>query len=650
MHSPALEPFSVLVVEDDSHLLRTLRDILRHRGYAPLTAGSGHEGLSLAEQATSPLAVALIDLKLPDMDGMEVIGRLHAISSLTETVILTGHASVDSAVRALREHTCDYLVKPVAPDLLLTTIERASERWQRRRAEEALRRSEERSQLLLEHISDVVMVVDEQLTIRYVSPSVTRLLGYLPDDLMGRRCVDVAHADDIHVIERFVRPASSETAESAPRELRVRHASGEWRLLEVTVANLAERADLQGLVLTGRDVTERQRLEGQLRQAQKMESIGRLAGGVAHDFNNLLTAIIGFSELLLENTPVTNPARHDLEAIQKAAEHGAALTRQLLAFSRRQVMEPTIVDLNELVRGLEPILRRLLGEDVELDVREGVLPPVHVDRGQLEQVLMNLSVNARDAMPDGGKLIIETSQVVLNAEYVEQRSYARTGSHVLLTVSDTGTGMDASTRARIFEPFFTTKALGKGTGLGLSTVYGIVKQSGGHIEVFSEHGYGSTFQVYLPCVEEQAALTPALPPMSPDPAGNETVLLVEDDPEVRELLGRTLERHGYRLLSAATGSDGLAWVRNTEVPIDLLITDAVLPGVSGPTLAREAATLRPGIRVLFVSGYTDDAMLRLGLLNNNEAFLQKPFGSAALLSKVRQMLDGTPAPRTADRE
>ncbi len=217
-------------------------------------------------------------------------------------------------------------------------------------------------------------------------------------------------------------------------------------------------------------------------------------------------------------------------------------------------------------------------------------------------------------------------------------------------MSDTGTGMDASTRARIFEPFFTTKPLGKGTGLGLSTVYGIVKQSGGHIEVFSEQGYGSTFQVYLPCVEERAALTPALPPMSPDPAGNETVLLVEDDPEVRELLGRTLERYGYRLLSAATGSDGLAWVRNTEVPIDLLITDAVLPGVSGPTLAREAATLRPGIRVLFVSGYTDDAMLRLGLLNNNEAFLQKPFGSAALLSKVRQMLDGTPTPRAADRE
>jgi two-component system cell cycle sensor histidine kinase/response regulator CckA len=649
MHSPALEPFSVLVVEDDSHLLRTLQDILRHRGYAPLTAASGREGLTIAESAPS-LAVALIDLKLPDMDGMEVIGRLHAISALTETVILTGHASVDSAVRALREHTCDYLVKPVAPDLLLTTIERASERWQRRRAEEALRRSEERSQLLLEHISDVVMVVDEQLTMRYVSPSVTRLLGYAPDDLMGRRCVEVTHADDIHVIERFVqRPASAAPA-SAPRELRVRHHSGEWRLLEVTVANFVERANLHGLVLTGRDVTERQRLEGQLRQAQKMESIGRLAGGVAHDFNNLLTAILGFSEMLLEATPSTNPARHDLEAIQKAAEHGASLTRQLLAFSRRQVMEPTIVDVNELVRGLEPILRRLLGEDVELIVHEDTLRSVHVDRGQLEQVLMNLSVNARDAMPDGGKLTIETRQVLLDEEYVQQRPYARTGHHVLLSVSDTGTGMDAATRARIFEPFFTTKELGKGTGLGLSTVYGIVKQSGGHIEVYSELGYGSTFQVYLPCVEAPVEIAPSMPLPPPDPRGSETVLLVEDDPEVRELLGRTLERHGYHLLSAATGSEGLAWVRNGSIAIDLLITDAVLPGVSGPALAREAALLRPGIRVLFVSGYTDDAMLRLGLLSTNEAFLQKPFGSAALLSKVRQMLDGTSGPRAGERE
>ena len=658
MPSPVLEPLAVLVIEDDSHLLRTLRDILRHRGYAPLTAASGQEGLTLAASQTAPPAVALIDLKLPDMDGMEVVGRLHAISALTETVILTGHASVDSAVRALREHTADYLVKPVAPDLLLTTVERARERWQRRRAEEALRRSEERSQLLLENISDIVMVVDAQLTMQYVSPSVTRVLGYQPDDLMGRRCSDVTHADDIHIIEQFVQPAATpplgmtggtnghhappgEGPASAPHELRMRDRAGEWRLLEVTAANLGEGRDVQGLVLTGRDVTERRRLEGQLRQAQKMESIGRLAGGVAHDFNNLLTAIVGFSEMLLDHVSTSSPARHDVDAIQKAAAHGASLTRQLLAFSRRQVMEPTIVDVNELVRGIEPILRRLLGEDVEMTViADPTVQAIRVDRGQLEQVLMNLAVNARDAMPEGGRLTIETRQIFIDPEEVQRRTYARIGHHVQLAVSDTGIGMDAATRARIFEPFFTTKELGKGTGLGLSTVYGIVKQSGGHIEVYSETGMGSSFQVFLPCVEAPVAALPATAPSHAHPKGSETVLLVEDDPDVRELLGRTLERHGYHLLSAATGTEALECVRNQDQPIDLLITDAVLPGIPGPALAREAAMLRPGIPVLFVSGYTDDATLRLGMLNTNEAFLQKPFGSSLLLQKVRQMLDG----------
>jgi PAS domain S-box-containing protein len=649
MPSPAIESLRVLVIEDDNSLLRTLRDILHHRGYEPMTAASGTEGLSLAASATAPPAVALIDLKLPDMDGMEVIGRLRSISALTETVILTGHASVDSAVRALRHHTSDYLVKPVAPDQLLTTVERASERWQRRRAEEALRRSEERSQLLLENISDVVMVVDEQANIRYVSPSVIPLLGYAPVELTGRRCSEVTHADDLHIIDAFVRdttppgPASL-SVPSAPQELRLRHRSGEWRVLEVTAANLVGRSDVRELVLTGRDVTDRRRLEEQLRQAQKMESIGRLAGGVAHDFNNLLTAIIGFSEMIVDDLPHDSRATADLANIQKAAAHGASLTRQLLAFSRRQVLEPTIVDLRDLVRGLESILRRLLGEDVEMVfVNDVNLQPIRVDRGQIEQVLMNLVVNARDAMPDGGRLTIETRTVILDDEDVRARSYARAGTYTMLAVGDTGIGMNADTRARIFEPFFTTKELGKGTGLGLSTVYGIVKQSGGHIEVASEPGAGSTFSVYLPTVDEPIELHAAAPRVSADQRGSETVLLVEDDHDVRDLLGRTLERQGYRLLQAATGGQAMEWVRNKEVQIDLLITDAVLPEISGPALAREAATLRPGIRVLFVSGYTDDTMLRLGLLNTNEAFLQKPFGSGALLAKVRQMLDGAPS-------
>ncbi len=585
--------------------------------------------------------MALVDLNLPDMDGTEVIGRLHAISALTETVILTGHASVDSAVRALRQHTSDYLVKPVAPDQLLTTVERATERWQRRRAEEALRRSEERSQLLLENISDVVVVVDEALSISYVSPSVTRVLGVAPEELIGERWGSLAHPDDVPLLEQFAREIREGGSTEQSQELRVRHRQGEWRVLDVTAAKLIGRGESsRELVLTGRDVTERRRLEGQLRQSQKMESIGRLAGGVAHDFNNLLTAIIGFSELLLEELPPEGGGRSDLEAIQKAAAHGATLTRQLLAFSRRQVQELKILDLNALVRDIEPILRRLLGEDIIVDVAtDEELRLVKVDRGQIEQVVINLVVNARDAMPHGGHLRIETRNVLLDAAYLQRHPYARVGHHVVLTVSDNGVGMDAEVRGRVFEPFFTTKELGKGTGLGLSMVYGIVKQSGGHIELQSEPGAGSHFYVYLPAVEEAPDSETVSPAAEGGTTGAETVLLVEDDHDVRELLGKTLERHGYRLLQAATGKDALEFVGDPTISIDLLVTDAVLPELSGPALAAHATRLRPGIRVLFISGYTDDAMLRLGVSNRNEAFLQKPFGSEALLRKVRQLLD-----------
>jgi two-component system cell cycle sensor histidine kinase/response regulator CckA len=533
MDSSTAESLSVLVVDDDSALLRTLHDILRHRGYAPLTAASGREGIALAERTSPPPAVALIDLRLPDMDGTEVVRQLHALSELTETVILTGHATVDSAVQALRQHSTDYLVKPVSPEQLLNTIERAGERWQRRRAEEALRQSEESSRLL----------------------------------------------------------------------------------------------------------------ERELVQAQKMESVGRLAGGIAHDFNNLLTAILGFSEMLLEELPTAAPprTRRDLEAIQKAASHGASLTRQLLAFSRRQVMELTVLDLGELVRTVAPILQRLLREDVETTILcDPNLERVKVDRGQLEQVVMNLAVNARDAMPEGGALTIEVRNVLVDDEYVREHSYAHPGPHVMLAVSDTGVGMDTVTRARIFEPFFTTKELGKGTGLGLSTVYGIVKQSNGHIHVYSEEGQGTSFKVYLPTVAAETDHAAEAASMMPAPGGAEAILLVEDDPDLRELLARTLMRNGYQLAQAATGPEALEIIRNLKIPIDLLITDAVLPGMSGPAVAREGEKLRPGMRVLFVSGYTDDAMLRLGLLDENQAFLQKPFGSQALLRKVRQQLDRFP--------
>ena len=627
---------SVLVIEDDGHLLRSLRDILGRRGYKPLTAQSAHEGLALVEQELP--AVALVDLKLPDMDGVEVIDRLTALSQLTQTIVLTGNATIESALHALRQRTYDYLVKPVPPEKLLTTIDRAGERWQRRRAEEALRQSEERAQLLLEHISDVVMVVDDALVFRYVSPSVRRLLDYLPNELVGRRCLDVVHPEDAGATETFLRGALRRVGPMQAHQLRVRPRNADWRLLEIGVTSLAGRMDMGGVLLTGRDITERWRMEQALQQVQRMDSIGHLAGGVAHDFNNILTAILGFSEILLDDTPPGSDSRLDLEAIQKAAQHGASLSRQLLAFSRRQMLDLKILDLAEVVRDFERMIGRVLGEHIRWSAQADTgVWHVKADRGQLEQVLMNLAVNARDAMPDGGTLTIETRNATM-PDGTLGRTQAAPGAYVRLSVRDTGVGMDADTQARIFEPFFTTKAPGRGTGLGLATVYGIVKQSGGVIDVESEPGQGATFHIFLPAVAEAAVdtahATPRLAAVE-----SASILLIEDDAALRRLLARSLERVGHRVRDAADSGEALALLA-ADPAIDLLITDAVLPGQSGPNLARQIEAGRPSLRVLFISGYTDDAILRLGLLNEQEAFLQKPFGPRSFVHKVQQVLQG----------
>ncbi len=627
---------SVLVIEDDSQLLRTLRDILNRRGYHSLTANSAREGLALAERELP--AVALVDLKLPDMDGVEVIDRVTALSELTQTIVLTGNASIESALQALRQRTYDYLVKPVPPEKLLTTVDRAGERWQRRRAEEALRQSEERAQLLLEHISDVIMVVDDALIVRYVSPSVRHLLDYQPSELLGRRYLDVVHQEDATATEAFLRGAFHRGGPQQA-QLRVKPRTGDWRVLEIVVTSLAGRTDMGGILLTGRDVTDRRRMEQALQQVQRMDSIGQLAGGVAHDFNNILTAILGFSEILIDYAAPGSDTRLDLEAIQKAAQHGASLSRQLLAFSRRQMLDLKVLDLGQVVRDFERMIARVLGEHIRWGAQSDPdLWHVKADRGQLEQVLMNLAVNARDAMPDGGVVTIETRNATID-DGTPERAQAAPGAYVRFSVRDTGIGMDADTQARIFEPFFTTKAAGRGTGLGLATVYGIVKQSGGFVDVESEPGQGTSFHIFLPAVANVAE-RPAPPPTRvTTPVETASILLIEDDTALRRLLVRSLQRVGHRVHDAADSVEALA-ILAREPRIDLLVTDAVLPGQSGPHLARQIEADRPALRVLFISGYSDDAILRLGLLNEQEAFLQKPFGPRTFVQKVQQVLRG----------
>jgi signal transduction histidine kinase len=397
------------------------------------------------------------------------------------------------------------------------------------------------------------------------------------------------------------------------------------------------------------DITDRKRLEEQYLQAQKLESVGQLAGGIAHDFNNLLTILLGNGDLTRQMLGPAHPASAYLREMLDAAERASGLTRQLLAFSRRQVLDPRVVDLNGLLKESEDFLHRLLGEDIDLVVQTGPAAcSVRVDSGSMSQVVLNLAVNARDAMPKGGRLVIATDVLDLDASYAAAHLDVKPGTYVRLTVSDTGTGMTPDVRARVFEPFFTTKEEGKGTGLGLSVVHGIIRGSGGRVEVYSEAGIGTTFKVYLPAVGAEHAGPPAVA-APPAGRGAETVLLVEDDVGVRRLAERILTHNGYRVLSAPNGEEAVRMADVRKGELDLLLTDLVMPGMNGRELASVLRSRLPGLRVLFTSGYTSDAILRAGVLESEEAFLTKPYTPALFLAKVREVLDA-PAPSVDARQ
>jgi len=438
-------------------------------------------------------------------------------------------------------------------------------------------------------------------------------------------------------VQRFLGELK-ESPKKPPSTWRHRTKSGRAIDLEMAVHEIqygGRSAQLAVLM----DVTGRRELEEQLRQAQKMEAVGMLAGGVAHDFNNLLTIINGYTQLILNNLKPGDKNRQSAEQVMKAGERAAALTNQLLAFSRRQVLQLKIVDLNQAVASLGTMLQRLIGEDIDLRLElRPDLGRVSADASQLEQVLMNLAVNARDAMPQGGTLTIETANVQLDDGYAAQHVGVKPGPYVLLGVSDTGSGMDEATKQRLFEPFYTTKAPGKGTGLGLSTVFGIVKQSGGSVEVYSEPGSGSSVKVYFPRVDKAVPVEEEARKRQP-PRGTETILLVEDDEMVRNLVRETLEREGYKVMGAADPLEAQRIAEGHRGKIQLLITDVVMPRLNGKELAKALVERRPELKVLYMSGYTDSAIVNSGILQKEVAFLQKPFTPAALASKVRDVLE-----------
>jgi PAS domain S-box-containing protein len=509
---------------------------------------------------------------------------------------------------------------------------------ERRQAEEALREGERRFRGLFESSPDAIFVEDLDGNVLDVNPAACRLHGMGRDELLGRHVLElVPEPERERVRADFERLTRGEVE-------RVRGFSRTHDGRAIPVELTTRRISYSGrpaLLLHVRDLTERERLEEQARQAQKMEAVGRLAGGVAHDFNNLLTGICGYGELLLRGLPPDDPVREGLQLIIRASERAAGLTRQLLAFSRRQVLQPRVLDLNAVVAGMEEALRRVVGEAVRLRLRLGTgLRAVQVDPGQLEQVIVNLALNARDAMPQGGTLTLETRSAELTEAFTHTRPEVRPGPYSVLAVGDTGRGMAEEVLSHIFEPFFTTKAAGKGTGLGLATVYGVVKQSGGHVEVASTPGQGSVFEVYLPAVPECPARAEAAEAPAEMPRGTETVLLVEDEDTVRAYVATILRQHGYTVLEACDSAEALEVCERHPGVIQLLLTDVVLPDLNGRELAGRLLALRPRLKVLAMSGYANEMVFERGTRNVGMAYLQKPFTSAALLGKVRQVLDG----------
>jgi two-component system, cell cycle sensor histidine kinase and response regulator CckA len=509
---------------------------------------------------------------------------------------------------------------------------------ERRQAEEALRESGEYLNQIINCIGDPICVKDREHKLVLVNNAFCSFFDIQPEDLLGKTRADSLPEELLKTIWKDEEEVFATGKEKLSEESLALW-PGSPRVIMTKKSLLTEKNGNQQIIGVMRDLTQYKQLEAQFLQAQKMEAIGVLAGGVAHDFNNLLNVINGYSELVLDDLAEDDPIRKDLEQIRNAGKRAADLTSQLLAFGRKQILQPEILNINNVIVQMSTMLRRLIGEDIEFDsIADPNLRLVNADPGQIQQIIMNLAVNARDAMPTGGKLTIETSNIDLDEDYVQQHPVIKAGPHVMLAITDNGIGMDAATQAHLFEPFFTTKKKGKGTGLGLSTIYGIVKQSNASIWVYSEIGRGTTFKIYFPEATFVAASRPEGPRPEPQKSGTETILVVEDEPSVRALAARVLRDRGYKVLEAPDGSEALNIAREYKEEIHMVLTDVIMPGISGTVLVARLEHIRPGIKALYVSGYTDNAIVHHGILDSNVAFLQKPFTADSLVRKIREVL------------
>jgi signal transduction histidine kinase/response regulator RpfG family c-di-GMP phosphodiesterase len=644
-----LEKRRVLLVDDEPQVLVALEDLLSEE-FSVLKAQSGEDALKVIRHEPE-IAVVITDQRMPKMTGDEFLTRLdkHAATR----ILLTGYADLSAVIRAVNEGKIfAYVTKPWNAEDLWLTVHNAAEHFHlAQELTNERQRLQEKTHLLdsiLDCMGEGIVATDREGKCLVFNRRAEKILGMGPvnvrPDAWGPKY-------GLHLPDQKT-PMPSEELPMA-RVLRgesfveldmyVKNAAVQGTAVAVTATPLTgESGDLVGGISVLRDVTQQRLLEAQLIQSQKMEAIGQLAGGVAHDFNNLLAVIMGYGELLLGDFEPADPKGNDVSEMLAAAKRGVALTRQLLAFSRQQMVQLAILDLNLIVEGIEKMLRRIIGEHIRLSTKLAPgLGHFKADASQIEQILLNLTVNARDAMPEGGRLSIETRNVRLDEAAAAAQPGVSPGDYVVLTVTDTGVGMDEETKKRVFEPFFTTKEVGKGTGLGLSTVYGIVRQSGGHIVIESDIGKGASFEVYFPRSESgEATRSSAAPPPVVQKA-TETVLIVEDDEGVRVVASRILRDQGYHVLEARRASEARRIWEKHGPSIDLLLTDVVMPDVNGPRLAEELGKTRPGLRVLYMSGYPGAGGL-VGPEGGALACIEKPFTPSSLAAKVREMLGSTP--------
>jgi len=644
----------VLLIEDSAVDARLVKGILDHDENGIFTlqhALTLEEGLRLLAP-DSLYRVILLDLGLPGTTGLETLRRIMPLAEGASVVVFTALQDEELGIAALREGAHDYVIKgQIHGGQLRRILRYAVERHKlsselraeikhRARVQQALQLSEQRYRLLSETAPIGILLINEQGMVIDANTQALRMFGYDRGELIGEstemllperfRCSHEGQRSS-YMKEPHTRPMA------VGRELTARRKDGTEFAVEIALAPLATD---DGVLVSSTivDITERKKMEEQRRLSQRMEAIGKLSGGVAHDFNNMLAVILGCSDVVLDALPPDHPAIRKIEMIRKAGASAVDLTRQLLAFSRQQMLQPRVLDLKEIVEQTQALLRRLIGENIEFKISlDPSLGRVKADPGQIEQVLLNLVINARDAMPQGGRLTIEACNVEMDDSYKGEHQVVIPGRYVVLGVQDTGCGMDRETQARIFEPFYTTKELGKGTGLGLATVYGIVKQSGGYIWVYSELNQGTLFKVYLPRVDE------SVQPAKKEPEAVvlescKTILLAEDSASLREMAREYLASLGYVVLEAASGREALQKAKEFDGPIHLLLTDVVMPEMSGPELARHMMALRPEIKVIFTSGYTNDAIARQGVLDPAVAFIQKPYRPKALALKIQEVL------------